>query len=62
MYGEIREQFIHFLLIEDLTGAGLANNILSVLHESGHDTNITKLVDQVYDGASSMANFEVSKL
>ena len=53
--GDIREQFIRFLQIEDLTGAGLANNILSVLHESGIDTNITKLVDQGYDGANSMS-------
>ena len=39
--GDIREQFISFLQIEDLTGAGLANNILLVLHESGFNTNIT---------------------
>ena len=38
------------------TDAGLANNILSVLHENGIDTNITKLVGQGYDGASSMSD------
>ena len=49
----IREQFICFARADDLTGEGLAQQIMSILHQSG--INSSKMIGQGYDGASSMS-------
>ncbi len=49
----IREQFICFARADDLTGEGLAHQIMSILRQSG--INCSKMIGQGYDGASSMS-------
>ena len=49
----IREQFIGFARADDLTGEGLAKQILDTLRQAG--INCGKMIRQGYDGASSMA-------
>lgn len=48
----IREQFIRFAWADDLTGEGLAKQILGIIHQCGI---VSKLIGQEFDGASSMA-------
>ena len=49
----IREEFLQFQAVLDLTGEGLARTIITALESYGLD--ITKLVGQGYDGASAMS-------
>ena len=49
----IREEFLDFQSVTDLTGEGLANKILSLIRLHGLDP--AKMVGQGYDGASSMS-------
>ena len=49
----IREEFLQFQRAEDLTGAGLASQIMSLLESI--KLSLAKLVGQGYDGASSMS-------
>jgi hypothetical protein len=50
----IREQFLCFALAPDLTGSGLATQMLSILKQVGI-TNIKNMVGQGYDGAAAMS-------
>lgn len=50
--GTMREDFLRFVAVTDLTGAGLAETILSELKDCGLDLSL--LVGQGYDGASAM--------
>jgi len=49
----IREEFLQFQSAVDLTGDGLATNILSILR--AHNLDMQHIVGQGYDGAASMA-------
>ena len=49
----LKEEFVQFQAADDLTGDGLANQILSLLNS--HGLNLSKLVGQGYDGASAMS-------
>lgn len=49
----IKESFITFMDVYDLTGRGLAGNILKILSESGF--NLKYLYGQGYDGAAAMS-------
>nr|XP_042895669.1 52 kDa repressor of the inhibitor of the protein kinase-like [Parasteatoda tepidariorum] len=49
---EIREDFLTFVPVHDVTGAGLANTVLETLSSLGFD--LKKMRGQGYDGASAM--------
>ncbi|CAG9815531.1 unnamed protein product [Phaedon cochleariae] len=49
----IREDFLQFIPVSDVTGAGLANSICNAMIEVGLD--VKYLVSQGYDGASAMS-------
>lgn len=49
----IRERFLSFEIATDLTGLGLATQLLSLLDRCGID--ITRMVGQGYDGAAAMS-------
>ncbi|XP_043065493.1 52 kDa repressor of the inhibitor of the protein kinase-like [Drosophila ficusphila] len=49
----IREDFLCFVPVEDMTGAGLANLLLTTLQKLGVDTHFMK--GQGYDGARAMS-------
>ncbi len=49
----MKEEFLAFLKVTDLSGSGLAKIILATLKDSGLDLN--RLVGQGYDGAASMS-------
>ena len=49
----IRERFFCFALAPDLTGHGLASQLLAIMRDAGLD--IHQLVGQGYDGASAMS-------
>lgn len=50
---EIREEFLQFVPVTDLTGRGLADTILKSLHDIGIATEYIRA--QGYDGAASMS-------
>ncbi len=49
----MKDVFLTFSKVVDLTGRGLADEILSILIDAGLDLNY--LVGQGYDGASAMS-------
>jgi hypothetical protein len=49
----LREDFLGFVPVSDLTGQGLATTILETLKNCGLD--LSKLVGQGYDGAAAMS-------
>ena len=51
--GGICERFLCFAVAPDLTGLGLANQLLAIIEEAGLD--IKNLVGQGYDGAAAMS-------
>lgn len=53
--GTIREEFLQFIPVSDVTGAGLANTICSTMMEIGVGLDVKNLVGQGYDGASAMS-------
>ena len=49
----VKERFLCFAVAHDVTGSGLANQLLLILSEAGVDK--TNMVGQAYDGAASMS-------
>ncbi|XP_050064151.1 52 kDa repressor of the inhibitor of the protein kinase-like [Aphis gossypii] len=49
----IREDFLNFVVVSDLSGSGLASVILENL--KNHGINLEKMVGQGYDGAAAMS-------
>jgi hypothetical protein len=49
----LREGFLRFVPVSDLTGQGLATTILETLENHGLD--LSKLIGQGYDGAAAMS-------
>lgn len=49
----IREDFLNFVVVSDLSGSGLASVILENL--KNHGINLEKMVRQGYDGAAAMS-------